>query len=213
MKNYIVGVIAVIALGLGIFSVVKAPEQVVVKGESVRGPQGIQGIQGPAGKDGRNGIDGKDGKDASGKFGSVVGPFSYFPIVANNDLQKSGATVKFNVGTTTPFAVKNPFGATSTLMIGSATFITSSTTASVVTLAKAASAYATTTPLTIQAISAGAQATIMSSSTPLLATGAINSLVFGPNDYFVIGMADGTPEAGTGTFSPVGSVSYEFVRN
>lgn len=112
----------------------------------------------------------------------------------------------FTTGTTTVCAIQAP-GATSTLLYGGVKFTVSSTTASTVTLAKASTAFATTTNLNRQAVAANAQATILSTSTPLLATGAINDLVFAPNTYFVVGM-----EGGTGTFSPEGSCFAQFAE-
>lgn len=155
---------------------------------------GKVGPQGPAGKDGTS-------------YGAVTGPDSYFDYVANNNLKKYGKTIGFTTATTTVCAIKSP-AATSTLIYGSAQFDTSSTSASTVTLAKATTAFATTTALTRVAVSANAKATVMASTTPLLATGAINGLVFAPSTYFVVGM-----EGGAGTFSPVGSCSAEFVQN
>jgi hypothetical protein len=112
----------------------------------------------------------------------------------------------FTTGTTTVCAIQSP-AATSTLVHGGVMLTTASTTASVVTLAKATTAFATTTNLNRQAVSANAQATIMASSSPVLATGAINDLVFAPNTYFVVGM-----EGGAGTFSPAGSCIAQFVE-
>ncbi len=208
MKNYIVGAVAVVALLTGIASYTKTPTTVVGND----GAKGAQGIQGERGLVGPQGPAGKDGKNGSGTYGSVTGPDSYLPYTANNDVQTYSLRKQFTTGTTTVCAIKSP-AATSTLMFASAQFTISSTSASVVTLAIAATPWATTTILNNQAVSANAQATVMGSSTPVLASGAINSLVVAPNQYFVVGMADGTAEATAGTFSPVGSCEAVFVRN
>ena len=107
----------------------------------------------------------------------------------------SGATA-LAVGTTTVCAIQSP-AATSTLIRASILLTTSSTTASTVTLAKAATAFATTTSLGQHVVAANAQGAIQASTT--LAVGLNDNTVFGPNQWFVVGMA-----GGVGTFSPVG---------
>lgn len=140
-----------------------------------------------------------------GSLGAVSGPDSYFSYVANNDLQKYGQTVQLRTATTTVCAIKSP-AATTTLALAGVRFAVSSTTASTVTIAKAATAFATTTALASVALSANAQGTVVASTT---ATGATldGTNVFAPNTFLVVGMS-----GGTGTFSPVGTCSAEFVR-
>ncbi len=140
--------------------------------------------------------------------GAVTGPDSYFDYVANNDLQKFGQTKPLTTATTTVCAIKSPT-ATSTLTFGGIKFVVSTTSASVVTLAKASSAFATTTLIGQQSIGANAQGTIVvASSTPSANATFLDGLMtFAPNTYFVVGM-QGNP----GTYSPVGSCSAEFVR-
>lgn len=143
---------------------------------------------------------------------AVSGPDTYFPYVANNDLQKWGQTKGLVTSTTTVCAFQSPVS-TSTLTFASVKFTVGSSTNTTITLAKAASAFATTTILTEASLSANAQGTFMATGTPLLTTGLIGNLVFAPSQWFVVGMADATPKAGTNAFSPVGSCSVEFVRN
>lgn len=138
-------------------------------------------------------------------FGAVVGPDTYFDYVANNDVRKSATRKAFTTATTTVCAIKSP-SATSTLVFGGVNFTRSSTTASVVTLAKAATAFATTTALNTLSIAANGQgAQIATSSTATV--GVVPAIIFAPNQYFVVGM-----QGGIGTFSPVGSCTAEFVR-
>jgi hypothetical protein len=124
--------------------------------------------------------------------GAVVGPDTYFPYVANNDV---------HTATTTVCSIKSP-AATSTLRVGAVTLTTSSTTASIVTLAKATTAYATTTALSRLALAANAQATHFAST-----SAGSTDIIFSPNTYFVVGM-----EGGAGTFSPVGACTAVFTR-
>lgn len=107
---------------------------------------------------------------------------------------------------TTVVAIKSP-SATSTGTFLGCNFTTSSTTASVVTLAKATTAFATTTFLGSVSLSASAQGYVMATTSL-----PVGSAVFSPNTYFVVGMQDSTPQAGAGTFSPVGTCSAEFTR-
>lgn len=138
-------------------------------------------------------------------LGSVVGPDSYFEYVANNDLQKYGQTVTLRTATTTVCAIKSP-AATSTLSFAGVRFTVSSSTAATIALAKATTAYATTTILGNEVtLAAGAQATIVATSTATNLN--LGNYTFAPNNWLVVGM-----RGGIGTFSPIGSCSAEFTR-
>lgn len=122
---------------------------------------------------------------------------------SNGGLYTTAARITMAQGTTTVCAIQSP-NATSTLTEASALFTTSSTTGSTVTLAKATTAFATTTSLGSASIAAGAQGTVIASSTP--SSVALDpAQVFSPNTWFVVGMA-----GNTGTFSPVGVCTIEF---
>lgn len=111
--------------------------------------------------------------------------------------------VPMQTATTTVCAIKSP-AATSTLVRASAQFRVSSSTASTITLAKAATFTATTTLLGQQyIIAAGAQATVVASSTT--SNSGLQDFVFAPNQYFVVGMS-----GGIGTFSPSGFCNATF---
>lgn len=195
-----------IAIVIATVSLFNTPST-IVGSQGQRGEQGIQGPVGPQGPAGRDGKDAKDGKDGTSvKLGGVSGPDTYFTYVANNNLQKYGLTGGFISATTTPFAFKSP-AATSTLTFGGCNFTTASTTGTVVTLGKATTAFATSTFLGSVSIAANAQGFVM--ATTSLSVGAA---VFSPSTFFVVGMQDTTPEAGAGTFSPLGSCSVEFTR-
>lgn len=108
-----------------------------------------------------------------------------------------------NTATTTVCAIQAP-AATSTLVGGGVNFTVSSTTATVVTLAKATTAFATTTLINSAAISANATAAILAASSTISALEQTNR-TFAPNTYLVFGM-----QGGTGTFSPTGHCSAVF---
>lgn len=105
--------------------------------------------------------------------------------------------------TTTICAIQSP-NATTTLTEFGIDFTTSSTTASVVTIAKAANAFATTTQIGNNlAIAANAEASFQASSTA--AQLATNNTIIAPNNWIVVGMA-----GGVGNFNPVGKCSGIF---
>lgn len=136
--------------------------------------------------------------------GAVSGPDTYFDYVANNNLRKFGQRRALITGTTTVCAIKSP-SATSTLVYAGVNFTTSSTTATVVTLAKATTAFATTTALNTLSLSANAQGGQIATSS-LASVGVVGNNIFAPNTYFVVGM-----QGGVGTFSPAGSCGAEWL--
>lgn len=106
--------------------------------------------------------------------------------------------------TTTVCALQSP-ASTSTLQFGSAQFVVASSTQnSTITLAKANTAFATTTLLGKYVIASGAQGTVIASTSPT--TG--DAVIFSPNTYFVVGM-----QGGGGTFSPTGTCSANWIQN
>ena len=109
----------------------------------------------------------------------------------------AGMTQTLAQATTTVCAIQSP-SATSSLQSAGIRFDTSSTTASIVTIAKATTQYATTTSLGVCNLLANTQATCIASTTPTTSQDPIQ--VFAPNTWLVVGMA-----GGTGTFSPAGN--------
>lgn len=99
--------------------------------------------------------------------------------------------------TTTVCAIQSP-AATSTLDHADLSLVVSSTTASTVTFAKAATPYATSTFLGSAAVAANAQANIAVKATTT-SNAIASNFVFGPSQWFVVGM-----QGGVGTFSPTG---------
>lgn len=140
--------------------------------------------------------------------GSVANPdiqFPYFSFGGNR--YWAAHTDSLIQGTTTVCALQSP-AATSTLVSASVSFKISSTTASNVVIAKAASAFATTTALNYGAFASGAQGTMMASST--ITTNLTNVdpyTVFAPNQFVVVGM-----QGGIGTFSPVGTCQATWIQ-
>lgn len=133
-----------------------------------------------------------------------IGPAStYLTFGLGFGITQNPSSFPLTVATTTVCTITSP-AATSTLRTAGVTFTTSTTTASLVTLARSiVGGSATTTLLGNQiAVAAGAQATIVASTT---ASQQGVADVFPPSTNLVVGM-QGNP----GTFSPVGRCWAEF---
>lgn len=124
------------------------------------------------------------------------------PCVSVNGLTTCSERRGFTVATTTICAIKSP-NATSSLAYTSVNFAVSSTSASVITVAKATTPFATTTGIGSQ-LSLAANATIMY---PQYGTSSA-AFQFAPGQYLVVGMQGG---ASNTTFSPVGSCEATFI--
>lgn len=147
----------------------------------------------------------KPGQTIVQNLGSVAGPESFFPCERHNGIETCTDKMNLTVATTTICSIKSP-SATSTLESGAVRLNTSSTSASVIIIAKGAKIGASTTPLSpALSVAANVQATLVASSTPAGSdTGAV-AQIFAPNTYFNVTMS-----GGTGTFSPTGSCKATF---
>ena len=136
--------------------------------------------------------------------GAVAGSDFPGPSLSVNGVYTYYARTGMNTATNTPCSIKSP-NATSTLVGASVFFRTSSTTlASVVDIANAATALTGTTATTTRladktTIAAGDVATIIASSTSPLVT------TFAPNSFLVVRM-----DNGAGVFSPTGTCQAVF---
>lgn len=112
-------------------------------------------------------------------------------------------TCSFKSATTTVCAIRTP-NATTTANPGSiaANFVTSSTTASRVTIARASTCYATTTALALMDVAAGAKATVVATTTST----ALTDGLIAPNSCIVVGMS-----GGIGHFSPTGELNIRLM--
>jgi hypothetical protein len=147
-----------------------------------------------------------------GKFGAISngvdgGTTNFTSLSVQNGVSVGGlfttaTRVAMATGTTTVCAIQSP-NATTTLTEASALFTVSSASASTVYLAKATTAFATTTSLGFAALAAGAQGTVIASTTPSSVT-VDGAQVFAPNSWFVVGMT------GLTTYSPTGVCTAEF---
>lgn len=139
------------------------------------------------------------------RLGSVSSPDIQSPYFSFGGVREWGArTDNLTQATTTVCALQAP-AATSTLNFASIQFKVSSTTASLVTMARAATAFATTTSLGTVSLTANGQGMLVASSTQLYQ--------FPPNSYLVVGMQDTTADATAGTFSPTGTCQATWYEN
>lgn len=133
--------------------------------------------------------------------GAATGPDSYFPCETHDGVQTCFVRQTMKVGTTTLCAMQSP-NATSTLRLATAKWSVSSTTATLVVIAKSTTAYATTTALDAEvAIGANGTASVFASTTQ--ATGSTRLIA--PSTFITVGM-----RGNSGTFSPVGSCNAVF---
>lgn len=134
----------------------------------------------------------------------VGGADSSFPCETHNGTTRCSYRLGFNAASTTILAIKSP-SASSTLTAGSGCYVSvSSTTASILTVAKATTAFATTTVIVNPiVVSANAETTFQVGTTTTNASAATG--IFAPNTFLVIGM-----QGGTGTFSPSGGCNVSF---
>lgn len=148
-------------------------------------------------------------------FGAIsngvdVGTTNYTSISVQNGESNGGlfttaSRITMAQATSTVCAIQSP-NATSTLTEGSALFTVSSSSASTVFLAKAASAFATTTSLGQANLAANQQGTLIASTTPSSVT-VDGAQVFAPLQWFVVAMSGGT---GGQSFTPTGICTAEF---
>lgn len=129
------------------------------------------------------------------EFGALSSPDISSPYLAWGGLRSYQVSVPLNTATTTPCAIQSP-AATSTLSRTALRISTATSTATVWTVATAATAYATTTPLLAGiTLASGIQGTMFAvASTTDIALDSI--YVLAPNTYVVWGV-QGTVIAGT----------------
>lgn len=135
--------------------------------------------------------------------GAVSSPDIMSPYVSVGGQRMWRQKADLQTGTTTVCAIQAPAG-TSSLRFWSISETVSSTTATIITIAKANTAFATTTTLGVPiAVAANAQAMIVGSTTAAQQTAGAD--VFAPNTWLVFGQ-----QGGAGTLSPVGQCTAHF---
>lgn len=121
-------------------------------------------------------------------------------VFSSGGLTETFVSKALSTNTNVVCSIQSPSSTSTIAGSPTITLLTSSTTASVVDIAKAATPTATTTNIGSSAVAANAQATITASST---ASGGLN--VMAPSTYINFAM-----KGGTGTFSPTGLCSVVF---
>lgn len=204
--------LAIIAIIVGISASNKVPDK-VMGSTGAQGPRGEQGQTGPQGPQGSAGRDGRDGvtrtvtitQPSSPVLGAVSSPDIMSPYFSYGGVRHWGAQLtSLNAATTTVCTLQSP-PATSTLMHAGIKFDVSSTTASIVDIAKSSNTGATTTKIgTTYNIAANVQATIVASTTGSVAGDAT---LFSPNQFLVINMKGGA----NSVFSPTGTCNANWI--
>lgn len=140
--------------------------------------------------------------------GAVSSPDIQSPYFSYGGVRFWGAkTDSLIAASTTICAIQSPVS-TSTLVTGSIRLTVSSTTATVVTMAKSATRYATTTALASAAFGANAQGTLVASTTST-GTPLDGTNTFAPSQWLVVGMQGTSGQ----TYSPQGVCQATWVEN
>lgn len=196
-SNLIIGLVAVAALVVGVTAFTQVPDAI----QGAKGDKGEQGIPGRPGRDGVDGVTTVKTVPAvpNPVLGGLSSPDVSSPYFSFGGVRRwAASTDSLTQATTTICALLSP-SSTSTLVSATLRLDVSSTSASIIDIAKSSNAFATTTKIgTTYYIAAGAQAAIVASSTGSVAGDAT---IFAPNQYLVVNMKGGL----TNVFSPTGS--------
>ena len=139
------------------------------------------------------------------KVGAAAGPERFSECESTNGVTKCWARATAKTSTTTICALRAPVGATSTLVAATVDLTLSSTTASRIHIAKASTAFATTTQIgSTIVLAANEQVTIIASTTAAQEANQVPKFTSG--QYLTVGI-----QGGTGDFSPVGTCQAEWM--
>ena len=140
-------------------------------------------------------------------LGAVSGPDFFFDYFNLNGVKTYATSKSLAQATTTVCSIRSPIGATSTLAFGAIRFNIASTSATYLEIAKATTAFATTTRIgSTYNFAASAQATIVASTTGSVAG---DGTIFAPGEYLNIKTSWSVP-AGVGSV-PTGVCKATFV--
>ncbi len=155
-------------------------------------------------------------KTITERVGSVSSPDISSPYFSFGDVRFWAAKdTDLTAATTTVCALQSPVS-TSTLISASIRLDVSTTSATIVTMAKSATAFATTTALATWTTDAGEQGTLNATTSSLVSNNPDGFQVFAPNQWIVVGMQGGGSTAcaaGTCTYSPVGTCEAVWIEN
>lgn len=143
------------------------------------------------------------------KPGSLAGPDIPWPYLQWGGIPEwRNSSSNLIAATTTPCNIQSP-ASTSTLVMASVRFETSSSSATQLYWGKATTMSATTTNLGYGTLGANAKGTFLASTTPTATGSTVDpAYVFGPSQWLNLGMA-----GGIGTFSPVGQCEAIWLQN
>jgi hypothetical protein len=192
LVTILIAAIAVTSLTASTIAYNRSNDNVVVSG--ISGEKGDKGDKGDVGPRGPQGERGPAGASAPVKLGA--NPDLQSPYFSFGNVTRWANNVTLTQNASTTCSLQSP-AATSTLVSGGIRFATASSSALLVEIGRSSSPNATTTLIgTAYTVGAGAQATIVASSSPA----AGDAVVFSPNTYFNVKIGAGS----TGSL-PVGS--------
>lgn len=142
--------------------------------------------------------------------GALSSPDISSPYISWGGVRQYAGSMSLNQATTTLCAIQSP-AATSSLAYASFRMTLATTTASVLTFARATTAFATTTIIGNQiTIASGAQATVIASTTAATIDNN-GASIFPPSTYLVVGLQGG--QGASQTFSQTGSCQVVWVQS
>lgn len=188
----IIGVVAVVGVVMGSVAIQKANTPAVTAGIF-----GEKGDKGDKGEKGDVGARGPAGVSVASKAPVTYGanPDLNTPYFSFGNVRRWASNVSLTQNASTTCALQSP-AATSSLVAAGIRFQVASSSALLVEMGNSSSAFATTTLLGRFTVGAGAQATIIASTSPA----AGDAIVFSPNTFFTVKIGQGA----TGSL-PVGS--------
>ena len=142
-------------------------------------------------------------------LGASPGPERQDACESRNGVQQCFTRMTLKTATTTVCSIRSPVNATSTLVRGSITFRTSTTTTALVTMGRSALLNATTTLIGDPTLSGTGQLTIRATTTTAQLDDGLtisDPVLFPPGHWFNIGMSGGV----SGTYSPTGTCQATF---
>lgn len=209
-SNIITGVIATIALVIGVIAFNKTPDRIVGQ-VGAQGPAG-QTVVGPKGDKGDQGAPGRDGKDAVATrvLGSATSPDISSPYLQWGGVYTYQGAAALKTATTTPCAIQAP-SASSTLVFATFKITTgTSTDATTWTIATSTTAFSTTTgAVLLNTYPLAAGATGEFASLPVPTGGKMTSPIL-PNAWVVFGVA-GTIPGGSSTLLGTCSAGFRVI--
>lgn len=214
VTSLIVGVLATVALIVGVVAYNKTPSVLV----GAKGEQGPRGEQGPAGRDGKDGVTKvvtqvveKPASQTLGAVSTLDGIF--YPYVKIADSREYYWNTAFSATSSVVCSIQNPYKATSTIPRVSVIGTVNSFGAHLLDISTSSTAFGSSSPAFVKAFNTGTGqfninwfANSTTTNTILIGAkaGSLNSVsdvILGPTEYLTVRIATSSP----GTFGTYNS--------